>query len=208
MKRLPLAICLALALFVAAIVAGCGEEEEELHVVEGEPLEMGDLSYTAQISRFLNPDDPEDEGYLAGQEPPDPKQVYFGVFLTVDNETGEDQELPDDFLLRSTESDPEATSGAGIYEPIPSSSVYALQLPGLEDEALAGIDSGAINDLQPASVPADDELPLADTTAAEGVIGGAMLLFLVDLEVTENRPLELEVPGEPGSRPGFIELDI
>jgi hypothetical protein len=208
MKRLPLAICLVLALFAAAIVAGCGEEEAELHVVEGEPLEMGDLSYTAQISRYLNPDDPEDRGYLAGQEPPDPEQLYFGVFLTIENETGEDQELPDDFVLRSTEADAEATSGTGIYEPIPSNSVYALQLPGLEDEAQAGIDPGTIDDLQPSTVPADEELPLADTTAADGVIGGAMLLFLVDEEVAENRPLELEVPGDPGAHPGFIELDI
>ena len=208
MKRLPLAICLVLALFGAAIVAGCGEEEAELHVVEGEPLEMGDLSYTAQISRYLNPDDPEDRGYLAGQEPPEPDKAYFGVFITVENETGEDQELPDGFLLRSTEADPEATSGTGIYEPVPSNSVYALQLPGLEDEAQEGLDPGQINDLQPSTVPADGEIPIPDTTAAEGVIGGAMLLFLVDQEVAENRPLELEVPGAPGARPGFIELDI
>jgi hypothetical protein len=44
MKRLPLAIFLALALCAALVVAGCGGEEEELQVVEGEPLELGELA--------------------------------------------------------------------------------------------------------------------------------------------------------------------
>ena len=48
---------------------------------------------------------------------------------------------------------------------------------------------------------------MPDSTAAEGVIGGAMLLFLVDQNVAENRPLELEIPGEAGEV-GRIELDI
>jgi hypothetical protein len=56
-------------------------------------------------------------------------------------------------------------------------------------------------------VPAGGEIPIPSTTAAEGVIGGAMLLFLVDQQVAENRPLELEVPGDAGES-GFVELDI
>ena len=39
------------------------------------------------------------------------------------------------------------------------------------------------------------------------MIGGALLLFDVEQEVTENRPLELEIPLEDGET-GIIELDI
>ena len=206
MKRLTIAILLALGLCTAALAVGCGEEEE-LHVVEGEPLELGELSYNVQITRFLNPDDPEDEGYLAGQERPEPGEAYLGVFLTVENDGDEDETLPYAFKVRDTQASESASTGVGIYEPIPSSSAYALQLPGQGVEEEAGIEPGTIDDLQPSTVPADGEIPIPDSTAAEGVIGGAMLLFRVDQNVAENRPLELEVPGNAGE-PGFIELDI
>lgn len=206
MKRLPLAIFLALALGAGLAAAGCGEEEE-LHVVEGEPLELGELAYNVQITRFLNPDDAEDEGYLAGQERPEPGQAYLGVFLTVENDGDEDADLPYAFKVRDTQAAEGASSGTGVYEPIPSSSVYALQLPGQNTEDNLGIEPGTIDDLQPMTVPAGGEIPIPSTTAAEGVIGGAMLLFLVDQQVAENRPLELEVPGDAGES-GFVELDI
>ena len=208
MNRLPLAIFLALALCAAVFAAGCGEEEPETHVVEGEPLEIGELAYNVQITRFLNPDDPEDEGYLAGQDRPEPGEAYLAVFLTVENDGDEDAELPYAFKVRDTQAAGGSSSGLGIYDPIPSSSVYALQLPGQDEAAAGGIEPGMIDDLQPTTIPAGGELPVPDSTAAEGVIGGAMLLFLVDQNVAENRPLELEVPAQAGGGPGFIELDI
>jgi hypothetical protein len=206
MNRIAPLIVLALALCAAVVAAGCGGDDEELNVVEGEPLELGDLAYNVQITRFLNPDDAEDEGYLAGQERPDPGMAYLAVFLTIENDAGEAQDVPYAFRVRDTQADPTATSGTGIYSPIPSASVYALQLPGQDQSAAGGITPGEVDDLQPTKVPADGEIPIPDSTAAEGVIGGAMLLFLVDQEVAENRPLELSVPGEDDS--GTIELDI
>jgi hypothetical protein len=205
MKRIPLALLLAFAL-CASFAAGCGEEEE-LHVVEGEPLELGELAYNVQITRFLNPDDPEDEGYLAGQERPEPGHAYLAVFLTVENEGDEDADLPYAFKVRDTQAAEGAAQGLGVYDPIPSASVYALQLPGQDESASGGIAPSEIDDLQPTTVPADGEIPIPDSTPAEGVIGGAMLLFLVDQNVAENRPLELEVPGDAGEN-GFVELDI
>ena len=207
MKRLPLAIFLALALCAAFVVSACGEEEPELHVVEGEPLELGEVHYNVQITRFLNPDDPEDQGYLVGQEPPEPGMAYLGVFLTVENEGDEEFDLPYAFKVRDTQAEDGASHGLGIYDPIPSSSVYALQLPGQDESVKGGIEPGTVDDLQPTTVPAHGEIPIPDSTAAEGVIGGAMLLFLVEGNVAENRPLELEVPGDAGEN-GFIELDI
>lgn len=60
MRRLP-AASIALVLVVSLAIAACGEEETH-EVVEGEPLELGELSYNVQLTRFLNPDDPEDSG--------------------------------------------------------------------------------------------------------------------------------------------------
>ena len=73
-----------------------------------------------------------------------------------------------------------------IYEPLESESPYALE-PG-------------------ATIAADGAVPVADTTAAAGPIQGAMLLFLVDDDVSEERPLELEIDAPEGT--GVVELDI
>jgi hypothetical protein len=99
------------------------------------------------------------------------------VFLLITNEEDEDLQSADGYLV---------TDASGRqYEPLPSESPYALEIG--------------------ATVPADDSLPEADTTAAEGPIQGSMLLFLVDDDVSEERPLELEIEA---SGTGVVELDI
>lgn len=189
---------LALILIAAAAVAlaGCGEEEE-LEVIEGEPVHLGDLSYNVQITRFLNPGDPEDRGYLSGLEPPPPAQTYLGVFLTVENEGSEAAELPDGFRVVDTE--------GNEYEPVPSESPFALPLPG--ESGVTGAEGAVPADEDPTSIEPEGEIPAPDTVPAYGPIGGSMLLFQVDETVTENRPLELEIPGESGET-GKVELDI
>ena len=72
------------------------------------------------------------------------------------------------------------------YEPLESESPYALEIG--------------------ATVEADGTIPEPDTTAAAGPIQGAMLLFLVDDDVSEERPLELEI--ESADDTGVVELDI
>ena len=57
-----------------------------------------------------------------------------------------------------------------------------------------------------AEVPGEGELPLPDTTAATGPNHGSLLIFLVDDEVSENRPLRLAVEG--GESTGEVVLDI
>ena len=202
MRGLRIAIAALLLVALSGVAAACGSEEE-LHVIEGEPLETGDVSYNVQITRFLNPDDPEDQGYLVGQERLEPGKGYLGVFLTIENEGDEAFDVPSEFIVTDTE--------GTEHEPIPSTSPYALQLPGQEPDfgtlTESDEDLETVEDLQPLEVPADGEIPIPDTTAAEGVIGGALLLFVVEQQVTENRPLELEVPTEDGET-GIIELDI
>jgi len=165
----------ALALGVAA----CGEEHEST-VVEGEPLELGELSFNVQLTRFLNPDDTEDSEYLEGLAVPPPGEDYLAVFMDVENEGDEATTLPSD-----GEVEVEDTTGAKA-EPVETDSLFALQLG------------------EP--IPAGGEIPTADSAAASGPVQGSFLLFLVPEGVTENRPLELKIRSH--GEEGAIELDL
>jgi hypothetical protein len=167
-----------LVLVAGTLVAGCGEEEE-LEVIEGQPVELGELLYNVQITRFLNPNDPEDEAYLRDQPPVPPDEDYLAVFMTVENEGDEPERLPEEMTIRDTRDN--------TYEPLDSDSVYALE--------------------RGATVPPGDELPAPDTPAASGPISGGMVLFRVDRAVTENRPIELHIPSESDEE-AEVELDI
>jgi hypothetical protein len=163
-----------------ALTAGCGSDEEKLDVIEGEPVELGELLYNVQITRFLNPSDPEDDAYLRGQPVPSSDQEYLAVFMTIDNEGDSPAELPHEMTIRDTRDN--------TFKPLESDSVYALAL----GETLGP----------------GDEVPGPGTPAASGPIQGAMVLFRVDNTVTENRPIELEIPSESGGDEARVELDI
>ena len=142
-------------------------------------MKLGELLYNVQISRFLNPRDQEDEAYMAGRPPPANDKLYLGVFMLIENESDTPQHVPDDFTVVDTE--------GTEFSPIPSNSLFALELGG----AVAG----------------NEQLPEPETTAANGPIEGAMLLYLIDEAATEDRPLVLEIPS-PGGEVGEVELDI
>jgi hypothetical protein len=59
----------------------------------------------------------------------------------------------------------------------------------------------------PSQIEPGASLPLAESAAANGPIGGSMVLFLIDQTAAENRPLELEIPSTAGET-GTIELDL
>jgi hypothetical protein len=173
---------LALALLVALTTiaggfGGCGEEDER-DVVEGQPVELGDLEYKVLFSRILNLNDTEDHAYLEGLPPPAPDELYLGVFFEVENTGDEEQILPS----RLTVTDTEHTE----FHSLPTRSLFALELGG--------------------ELPPGEEVPELDTPAASGPIKGSVVLFRITDSSTENRPLELEIPGEDG--PALVELDI
>jgi hypothetical protein len=178
-RRLPTALLLALLVVLSTALTACGGEETEGHAVEGEPLELGDLIYNVQITRFLNPDNVEDANYLEGQEPAGPDQEYLGVFIRIINESDETATIPDQFEVVDTR--------GNTFEALESESAFALE-PGTEIEP-------------------DGEYPPFDTPARSGPIKGAMLLFLLDDTSVENRPIELEIAGADGED-GSIELDL
>ena len=178
-KVAPL-IGLVAVLSIALPVAGCGEEEGEdaLESVEGEPLEVGELIYNVAITRFLNPNTTEDAQYLEGLPEEPPGQSYLGVFLRIDNESDEEVSSAQNYAVTD--------ASDRVYEPVETDSQYALEIGAL--------------------IPSDGEIPSPDTTAAAGPTQGALLLFLVEDDVSEERPLELEVNGVLGE--GTVELDI
>ena len=177
----PVALLLAVLGF-AIPVAGCGHEEDETpSAVEGEPLELGGLIYNVAITRFLNPNITEDAAYLAGA-PEEPRgKTYLGVFLLIKNEEEEGDPI-------ASASDYAVVDGSHrTYEPLDLETEFSLDIG--------------------AEVEPEHQLPEPDTVAAAGPTQGALLLFLVDDDVSEERPLELEIDaGTHGE--GFIELDI
>ncbi len=162
----------------AAIAAGCGAEET-LTVVEGEPVEVGELSYNVQLTRQLNRHDRQDAAYLRGQPRPAADQMYLGVFMIVENHGDTTAQVPREFEIEDTR--------GNSYRPVESDSVFALEL-GRE-------------------VPPGESLPPPDSPAASGPIRGSLVLFRVERTVSDNRPLELRIPG-PGGEDGLVELDI
>jgi hypothetical protein len=180
--RAKVALTIGLVALLAAVpLSGCGEAEgeEALQVVEGQPLHLGELIYNVAITRFMNPDEISDAEYLEGQPPEPPGESYLAVFLLITNEN-------DDEAFESAASYRVTDASGRTYEPLESDSPYALEIG--------------------ATVEADGTIPVADTTAAAGPTQGAMLLFLVDDDVSSERPLELEIESDAGT--GLVELDI
>jgi hypothetical protein len=174
------AIVLVLALALVG-VAGCGNTVGRVAIDEGIPIKLGDLKINVQETRFLNPAQPDDGEYLAGQKLPTPAgKSYLGVFLTIHNEGGNAVRLPTNAELSIVD-----TTGAA-YQSIPSSTDFAAPL-GTE-------------------LAAGGDIPEPGTAGANGPTQGALVLFLVDQAVNENRPLKLEIhyQGETGE----ITLDI
>jgi hypothetical protein len=178
--RLGAAVALVAALLVGLALSGCGSDPAAtLHVDEGQGMQLGDLLYNVQISRFLNPKDAEDKAYLVGQPPPKRNEYYLGVFMQIQNTSGTPQSVPTAFRVTDT---------VGTeFKPLASDSLFSLDLGG--------------------TVPANSQLPEPETTAANGPIQGALVLFVVDNAAVEDRPLVLDIPSSTGAV-GHVELDI
>lgn len=197
MDRTRSLAALALALVLAAgVLAGCGDdegtagesadpaaEEEEEVFREGLAEPLGGLQYNVFITRQLNLNLPEDMAYYDG--PPAPAgSALYGVFLEVcnDDDEGEAHRSADTFLIRDTQ--------GNEFEPIEleETNPFAYQ---------AGV------------VEAGQCIPRRGSIPQLGPTGGALLLFELPQEATENRPLELEVVGDGAERETLaFELDI
>ena len=173
----PLLVVLAVAA-AALAVSACGYSSDAKDVVEGEPVNLGDVQYNVVFSRYLNPNDNEDSAYLVGLKAPKPKSAYFGVFFEVRNKGNESQPLPDGFKITD--------ASHQTFDSLPSDSLYAFPL-GSEVEA-------------------QEQVPVLDSTPQQGPIEGALVLFELPDSASENRPLTLEIASPDGS--ATVTLDL
>jgi hypothetical protein len=188
--RRPLAVLLTL--LASGGLAACGKHpNEEARVVraenEGLYLNIGDLKYQVQISRQLNPDDTQDRFYLegvpVGERALKPDQVWFAVFMRVENETGQPHPPANDIKIVDTQEESFRPLALDVTNPF----AYRSDAP----------------------VPANDVVPLRDTPSFDTPIRGSLVLFKLTLTSLGNRPLELHIEGRSG-RPqtGIIDLDV
>ena len=176
---LPLYALLALLLLAVGISA-CGYESNSKEVVEGEPVELGELKYNVTFSRYLNPKDSEDEAFLVGQPEAPKGESYFGVFFEVQNESDEPQVLPSTLTITDIDDNE--------FEVLPSESIFALPFDG--------------------EVESEEQVPRLDTAAQLGPIEGSVAIFLLPESASENRPLTLHIPDEEGEEGAEVTLDL
>ncbi len=180
---------LACALAVAAVpMAGCKEDPEELGrhepVREGLSVPLDGVEYNVFITRQLNPSIPPDQAYYNGPPPPE-GQTLYGVFLQACNQSGRARLPTNRFKVVDNQ--------GNEFEPreLPETNPFGYQARRLQPEEC---------------------IPQAGSVAQLGPTAGSMLLFELPLDVTENRPLELEIEGETGPEGDpdtvHVELDI
>ena len=189
MLRRPLLVLLAAVLGLG--LAGCGNKMDvhTLGETEGIYVDVADLSYQIQLSRILNPNDPEDKAYLDGLPPgteePAKDETWFGVWLRVSNPTREMQKPASSFRITDTQGQE--------YDPVvfdPRDNPFAYEPAPLQPGAL---------------------IPDPNSVSGEGDIQGSLLLFKVSLVSLQNRPLEFEIDSPlppPLQEHGIVDLDV
>ncbi|MDQ6749300.1 MAG: hypothetical protein M3Z33_00875 [Actinomycetota bacterium] len=189
MRRRRLALLPALAvLLLAVVLSGCGKEKTTTFADnEGVYLDVGPLAYQIQISRQLNPKDIEDRNYFVGLDPAQaklaPDEVWFGVFMRVQNTSKSTQPASDDFEITDTLDK--------VYTPVPIANSNPFSYKARE------VGPGQL-------------LPSTGSAAGGGPVGqGALVLFKLKLTSFANRPLELSIRSRSiPKETGRVELDL
>jgi hypothetical protein len=184
-RLLPFALLAA----VAMVLAGCGKKTSSLveAQTEGLYMDVGPLLYQVQISRYLNPADPEDETYLtglpAGVSTGQPRgETWFGVFMRVQNVTKQTHTPTTQFVIRDTRGQE--------YRPIPLDAKVNPFAYVASPVAPGGVNPGP------------------ETAAANGPVQqGSLILFRLKVGSLQNRPLQLRIEGGAGEQ-ATIALDL
>jgi hypothetical protein len=179
---------LVLLVFLAAVVAGCGNKTAVITTAETEGVyvDVGGLTYQVQLSRYLNPFDIEDKEYLhglpAGTDPVLPgDETWFGVWMRVKNYSGGPLTPTRTFTIVDTE--------GNKFEPVEldsASNPFAYE---------------------PILLQQSQVLPYPDTAAASGPIQGSLILFKLKTDALQNRPLRLEIE-QAGAETAEVDLDL
>jgi hypothetical protein len=175
----------AIAVVALALPLGaCGKEKTTTFgLTEGTYLDVGPMAYQIQISRILNPSDPEDRDYMQGVPGTvAPDEVWFAVFVRGQNTSAHTQQAADDFEITDTLNN--------RFRPV----------------AIARTNPFAY---KARPVAHGQVIPSGSSAAGSGVVQqGAMLLFKIKLSSLSDRPLEFHIksPTVP-QKEGTVELD-
>jgi hypothetical protein len=191
-RPLALLVCALLAVGVSA----CGQEAQDeggfqtenaqVAETEGIYLELSEVKYQVQISRQLNPLLIDDRAYLDGVSAEDADladdEVWFGIWMRVENETEEAIRTATRFTVVDTQENE--------YVPvaIDRRNVFAYQ----GGERIEG----------------EELYPNPNSPAGERQPNGALLLYRLKRFSLDNRPLELTIDDPAGGPPGIVALDV
>jgi hypothetical protein len=187
MTRMARTALLSLAALVALAAGGCGNKVDTAIVgdTEGIYVSVDELTYQVQISRILNPASVDDKAYLAGvpegQEPA-ADEVWFGVFMRVENETEQPLTPVEGFRIVDTQHTE--------FQPVeldPAVNLFSYK---------------------PRPVAPGELLPETNSPASDNTIKGELILFKLKLQSLYNRPLELEIESARGGDNAVIDLDV
>jgi len=173
----------------ALVVSACGAGEHARYSDNLGPgyVQLQNLNYQIQISRELNPWDPnEDKWYLQGFSRSElslpPTDEFFGVSLQVFNWTKQAHTPTPDFFIQDTVGD----KFVPMTNPSPNPYTYV-----------------------PASIPGGGQLPTLSSAAFAGWTQGEMLVFKVPIADLVNRPFVLHILDPSNSSDqSQIELDV
>jgi hypothetical protein len=180
-------IVLALAGLVALSLSACGNREFPTRSAESEGtyLDLDSLKYQVQVSRELNPADPEDRAYLVGLAQADrtlkPDEVWFGVFLQVQNDTHDAHPTAHELDIEDTQ--------RNVYKPIRLASINNFRY-------------------RSGTLPGKARLPGPDTPAFDGPTQGALVLFKLKEPSFDNRPLVLRITSPVDATSAHVDLDV
>ena len=185
-RRRPLP-AFALALLLSSVLAACGSAHSKVSTgtYAGESgknapyLDVGSLTYEVQLSRELNPYDPEDATYLQGLTPAEaelsPTQEWFAVFLQVYNNTSSAWPAATNLTIADT--------AANTYFPVVPNQTNQFAYRG-------------------GTVGPGERLPEPQSVAASGPTQGALVLYKIQRASLDNRPITLTIvdPTNPAKR--------
>ena len=180
-------ILIVLAGLAALSLGACGNREYPHTSAESEGiyLDLDSLKYQVQVSRQLNPSDPEDKPYMVGLAKADrdlaADEAWFGVFLRVENTGDDPHPTAHEIEIEDTE--------RNVYRPVRLASINVFRYR-----------SGTLG--------ADQKIPAPDTPAFDGPTQGALVLFKLKEPSFDNRPLILKITSAESAATAHVDLDV
>ncbi len=181
-----------LAILVAAgalTLSACGHEKATVAETEGVYLDLGEMKYQVQISRQVNPTDPQDFEFFRGLPPgmttnlPADEIWFGGVHARREPDRPGRSRWPTGSRSR-TRPTRSTSRSSSTRRPTRSS-------------------TGPASTCHAVSV-----FPIRDTLGDQSFAQGGLLLFKLKTSVNQNRPLVLHISNTQGTFNGEVDLDF